>query len=127
MKRRGEEMESKRKKLLKISLTFTLMILGLFVFKWYPMSVYGKDILFDSSAHIVLASFVLYIIYFFIDQNKSWRMPFFLLAFSVLIVISFQRIYENAHNDIGLLLGFVIAVVSIALPNWNKIKKKIKF
>ena len=116
-----------RKKVMKIFFTLILMVLGLFLFKWYPMSIYGTDILFDSSAHIVFASFILYVMYFFIDQNKSWRIPFFLMAFSVLIVISFQRIYVNAHNDIGLLLGFVIAVASIAIPNWNKIRKKIKF
>ncbi len=116
-----------RKKMMKLFFTFILMIIGLYLFKLYPMSLYGKDIIFDSSAHIVLASFILYIIYFFIDQNKSWRIPFFIFSFAVLVIISFQRIYVNAHNDVGLLLGLVIAVISIAIPQWEKIKKKIKF
>lgn len=120
-------MGKKQKQIIKIFFTLVLMIIGLYIFKWYPMAIYGKDILFDSSAHIVFASFILYFLYFFIDQNKSWRVPFFIFSFSVLMVISFQRIYENAHNDVGLLLGFVIALISIAIPNWDRIGKKIEF
>ena len=103
------------------------MLIGLYLFKWYPMSVYGRDILFDASAHIVFSSFILYVLYFFIDQNKEWRGPFFMFSFAVLMVISFQRIKDNAHNDIGILIGFLIALVSIIIPNLKSIKKKIEF
>lgn len=113
-------MKNKQKsQIVKIILTFIIMLILLYMFKWYPMSVYGKDILYDASAHIVFASFILYILYFFINKNKSWRIPFFIFSFVVLIVISFQRIYINAHNDIGILLGFLIALISIAIPNYN--------
>lgn len=120
-------MNKKQEQVKKIFLTLIFMMIGLFLFKWYPMSVYGKNILFDSSAHIVFASFILYILYFFIDQNKQWRIPFFIFSFAVLIVISFQRIYDDAHNDIGILIGFLISLISIAIPNWNLIKNKLDF
>lgn len=103
----------------KIIFTFVLMLIGLYSFKWYPMSVYGNDILFDASAHIVFSSFILYILYFSIEQNKNWRIPFFLFSFLVLMVISFQRIQENAHNNFGILLGLLIALISIAIPYWK--------
>ena len=119
--------EKKRVQIVKLFFTLVLMTIGLYFFKWFPMAIYGENILFDSSAHIVFASFILYILYFFIDQNKSWRIPFFIFACAVLMIISFQRIYENAHNDIGLLLGLIIALVSIALGNWNTLGKKIEF
>ncbi len=120
-------MTRKQEQIKRIFLTFVFMLIGLFLFKFYPMSIYGKDILFDSSAHIVFASFILYILYFFIDQNKQWSVPFFVFSFFVLVVISFQRIYENAHNDIGILIGFLIALISIAIPNWKLIRNKIDF
>ena len=120
-------MTRKQEQIKKIFLTFIFMLIGLFLFKWYPMLVYEENILFDSSAHIVFASFVLYILYFFIDQNKQWRIPFFIFSFFVLIVISFQRIYNNSHNDIGILIGFLISLISIAIPNWKIIKNKIDF
>ncbi len=111
----------------KIILTFVFMLIGLYLFKWYPMSIYGKDILYDASAHIVFASFIMYALYFFIDQNKSWRVPYFIFSLAILMVISFQRIKDNAHNDIGLLLGFLIALISIGISNWDIVKRKIDF
>jgi|SRR3990167_174428 len=107
----------------KVSLTLVIMLVGLYLFKWYPMSKYGDNILYDASAHIVFGSFILYTLYFFI--NKSWRIPFFTFSFAVLSVISFQRISVNAHNDVGLLLGVIISIVSIAIPNWKIIRKEL--
>lgn len=115
------------KQIKKIILASVLMLLGLCLFKWYPMFLYGEDILYDASAHIVFASLVLYSLYFFIDQNKDLRIPYFLLSFTILIVISFQRIQNNAHNDIGLLKGFLISIISIVLANWDYFKRKINF
>ena len=67
------------------------------------------------------------LLYFFIDQNRTWRVPFFVFALAVLTVISIQRILDNAHNDVGLILGLLISVVSILLPRWKEIRKKISF
>lgn len=111
----------------KILITTIIMSIGLFLFKFYPMSIYGKDILFDASMHIITASLILYILYFFIDQNKSWKIPYLVLSVGIIIIISMQRIIANAHNDIGILLGILISIISIAIPNWNNIKNKIKF
>lgn len=111
----------------KILFTIILMSIGLFFFKFYPMSIYGKNILFDASMHIIITSLILYIIYLFIDQNKSWKIPYLILSFGIIIIISIQRIIVNAHNDIGILLGLLISIISIAIPNWSKLKNKIKF
>lgn len=111
----------------KILLTIMIMSIGLFLFKFYPMSIYGKNILFDASMHITIASLILYIIYFFIDQDKSWKIPYLIFSFLILMIISIQRIITNAHNDIGIFLGLLISIISIAIPNWNKIKSKISF
>ena len=103
------------------------MLVGLFLLKYIPMEIYGADILFDASGHIVGTCFILYVFYFFIDQNKNWRTPFFIFSFAVLMVISFQRIEANAHNDFGLLLGFLVSIISISIPNWRELKRKINF
>lgn len=62
---------------------------GLLLFKYLPMSMWGRDILFDASGHIAGAMFVLYVLWFFIDQNRQWRTPFFIFAGVVLIVFAF--------------------------------------
>lgn len=103
------------------------MLIGLFLFKFYPMSIYGKDILFDASMHIILASLILYILYLFIDQNKSWKIPYLIFCIFIITIISIQRIIVNAHNDIGIFIGILISVISITIPNWNNIKNKINF
>jgi hypothetical protein len=118
-----------RQKLQIKSLVFAgvLMSLGLFLLKFVPMQIWGDEILFDASFHITIASFILYIIWFFVDQNRTWKTPFFLLVILVFSVISFQRIEANAHNDIGLFLGLIISAISIYFSN-TKIKKgKLKF
>lgn len=103
------------------------MALGGFLLKFLPMSMIGSEILFDSSFHLITASFVLYVCWFFIDQNREWRMPFFLFAALVLSIISFQRIIANAHNDIGLLLGLLVSMLAIYFAEKKGLKGKLKF
>jgi hypothetical protein len=107
--------------------TAILMAILLFIFKFIPMKIYGKDILFDASMHITVACFILYLIYFFIDQNKNWRVPYFIFCFMILTIISLQRIITYSHDDVGLLLGLIISAISIILPQWRQIRKKIQF
>lgn len=107
--------------------TAILMAILLILFKFIPMQVYGKDILFDASSHITVACFILYFLWFFVDQNKSWRVPFFVFCFIVLAIISLQRILVNAHNDVGLLMGLIISIISILIPQWKSIKNKLDF
>lgn len=103
------------------------MALGLAIFKFIPMEIWGRDILFDASAHLTITSFVLYTIWFFIDQNKNWHTPFFVFCALVLSVIAFQRIEANAHNDVGLLLGLLVSIVSIGIAERNNLKRKFRF
>lgn len=112
-------------KIKKILITAILMFFGLLIFKFYPIFLYGENILFDASMHIVITSLILYIIYFFIDQNKSWRIPYLIFCLGTIIIISMQRIIVNAHNDIGILLGILISIISIIIPNWKEMKNKI--
>lgn len=100
---------------------------GLLLLKYVPMRIWGNNILFDASGHIASAMFALYILWFFIDQNKQWRVPFFIFAGLVLVVIALQRIVANAHNDVGLLLGLTIGVVAIGVSRWKDVKKKLRF
>ncbi len=104
-----------------------VMALGLLLFKYIPMQIWGDEILFDSSAHITIAIFILYTLWFFIDQKKSWHIPFFLFSFLVLAVVSMQRILDNAHNDIGLLGGLVISVSAIIYSQFSKFKRELSF
>lgn len=104
-----------------------LMFIGLFILKFIPMTIWGADIKFDASAHITIAMFLLYILWFFIDQNKSWRVLFFIFCLVVLSIISIQRILVNAHNDVGLLAGFVISCLAILHAQKSKFKNKFKF
>ena len=103
------------------------MIFGLFIFKWAPILIWGDEILFDASMHIIVASFVLYCLWFFIDQNENWHLPFYIFSAVFLFVISVQRILVDAHNDVGLLLGFIIAILSIAISEQKNLKGKFKF
>ena len=91
------------------------------------MQIWGDAILFDASAHISIAMFVLYILWFFIDQNKPWRIPFFVFSAIVLAIISLQRIITLAHNDTGLLLGLILGIIAIGASQWDAIREKIEF
>jgi membrane-associated phospholipid phosphatase len=103
------------------------MFIGLFIFKFIPMTIWGHNIKFDASAHITIAMFCLYIIWFFIDQNKTWRLVFFIFALAVLSIISIQRILVDAHNDVGLLGGFILSCLAILHAQKHALKGKFKF
>ncbi len=111
----------------KILTAAVVTAVGLLVFKYLPMSIWGREILFDASGHVASAIFVLYVLWFFIDQNKSWRMPFLIFSALVLFVIAVQRIIDNAHNDIGLLGGLALGLVAIAAAERKNVRKKLRF
>jgi membrane-associated phospholipid phosphatase len=104
-----------------------VMAFGLLIFKYIPMQIWGDDILFDASAHITGTIFVLYVFWFFIDQNEKWRIPFFFLSGVILAVVAFQRIEVNAHNDIGLLAGFIVSISAIIYSQYDKLKDRFEF
>ena len=103
------------------------MTIGLSFLKFIPMDIWGANILFDASMHITATCLALYIAWFFIDQDKTWRIPFFIFSALVLSVVAIQRINANAHNDIGLGLGLAISLTSIFIAERKKLKKKISF
>ncbi len=111
----------------RLAIAAIIIIAGLFFLKYIPMQIWGHDILFDASAHISIAMFVLYIVWFFIDQNKQWHIPFFIFSLVVLSIISLQSILVFAHNDIGLLLGFLLGAIAIGASQWDVIRKKVEF
>ena len=112
---------------IELLITAVIMVAGLALLKYLPMYIFGRDILFDASMHIVVVSFILYFIYFFIDQNKNWRLPYLIFSIGVLVVIGIQRIIADAHNDIGLLLGLIISAIAIIVPRWREFKGRIEF
>ncbi|MEK6875549.1 MAG: hypothetical protein AABX30_02605 [Nanoarchaeota archaeon] len=122
------EKTSKIQKQIKIILlTAILTLIGLILFKYLPMYIYGNDILFDASSHVAWMGFGLYVIWFFIDQNKSWRVPYFIFSAVVLIIMGIQRIIAKQHNEIGVLLGLMIIFFAIVIPRYKEIKNKIQF
>jgi hypothetical protein len=74
-----------------------------------------------------MAIFILYVLWYFIDQNKSWRAPYFIFSIAVIGIVSIQRIYADAHNDVGLLLSFLISLLGIIVSRWDYIKGKFSF
>jgi hypothetical protein len=107
--------------------TTFIIIIGMILFKYIPMHLYGEDILYDASNHVVWTCWGLYVAWFFIDQKKSWRIPYFIIAGGIVIVMSIQRIYAQQHNEIGVMLALVIAAIAIIIPRWKEFEKEIKF
>jgi membrane-associated phospholipid phosphatase len=120
-------MKKTKKQIMELIYTAIIMAIGLILLKVVPMQIYGGDIPFDASSHVVWAVFVLYVVYFFIDQNKSWRIPYFIFAAAILAIIAIQRIIIGAHNEIGVMLGIVISIIAIIIPRWKEVHKKLKF
>lgn len=116
-----------QKKIKSLITAGLVMASGLILFKFIPMHIWGRDILFDASLHLTATIFALYILWYFIDQNKKWRMPFLAISLIIIFVVSTQRIIEYAHNDIGLLLGLAISVFAIAVSRPDYFKGKFDF
>ncbi len=114
-------------KLFALTNAASVIFTGLFLFKYIPMQMFGENIKFDASAHIAITMLFLYVIWFYIDQNKSWRTLYFIFALVVLSIVSLQRILVDAHNDIGLLAGLILSVVAIVYSQKKYFKGKFKF
>ena len=115
------------RKITALTTAASLMAIGLLFFKLIPMQIFGEDIRFDASAHITITMFCLYVVWFYIDQNKSWRTPFFVFAMVVISIVSLQRLMVNAHSDIGLLGGLIMSLGSIMWSQKAYFKDKLKF
>src|SRR3989344_2356053 len=118
---------SLERKILSLAIAAVIMALGLLLFKFVPMSLFGRGILFDASMHLTIAIFILYVVWYFVDQNKNWRAPYFFLSLTVIVIISVQRVLVNAHNDVGLLVGFAISAIAIIISRWRYFQGKFEF
>jgi membrane-associated phospholipid phosphatase len=103
------------------------MLAGLILLKYIPMTIWGQDILFDASAHITAAIFILYLGWYLIDHNPNWQVYYFVFSAAIVIIVAFQRIISNAHNDIGVMLGILLSLASIALSRWKYFHGRIGF
>ncbi|MGY4884848.1 MAG: hypothetical protein ACP5NZ_04695 [Nanobdellota archaeon] len=116
-----------KKQLIWIFWTTIIVVVGLIIFKYLPMYLYGEDILYDLSSHVIWTIWGLYIVWFFIDQKKSWRIPYFILAGAVVIIMSIQRIIARQHNEIGVILAIVVGGLAIVVPRWKELTKGVEF
>ena len=118
---------SVKEKIRSLIIAAVIMAVGLILFKFIPMEIFGENILSDASMHVTVASLILYILWYFVDQNKSWRIPFFIFAAAVIIIVSVQRVIANAHNDIGLLAGLLLSIFAIMASRWKYFKRRVSF
>jgi len=113
--------------LIWISYTAILMVIGLIFFKYLPMYLSEGNILYDASYHVLFTILLLYILWFFIDQKKSWRIPYFIFSGVLIIIVSLQRIIAQEHNEVGIMLALLIGAVSIIIPRWKEFMGGVKF
>lgn len=114
-------------KLRRIVMSICVAALGIALLKVVPMAIWGPAIEFDASFHVTVTLLGLYILWFFIDQNPRWRVPFFLLASVVTLVVAIQRLLIDAHSDIGILLGIAVGMIAIGAAEWQDIKHTFSF
>lgn len=110
----------------KIKLLYSALIMffGIVILKFLPMSLFGENIVYDASLHVVIAGFILYFVYVFIEDRKKLRIPYCFFSAIVLIIVAVQRLLVNAHNDIGIILGLIILVAGIVIPRYKEVFKK---
>ncbi len=116
-----------KQQLIWISYTALLMIIGLIIFKYIPMYLFNSDILYDASYHVLFTILLLYILWFFIDQKKSWRIPYFVFSGALIIIVSLQRIIAHEHNEVGIILALIIGAISIVIPRWKEFMGGVRF
>ena len=126
-RKNSREKLSFTEKLRRIVLSIFVAAIGLFLLKLVPMVLWGAMIEFDASFHVTVTILVLYILWFFIDQNPRWRAPFIVVATGIVVIVAVQRLLVDAHNDIGILLAFVIGVIAIGSAEWGSIHDRISF
>lgn len=119
--------QRRREQVNKIFTCALVMLAGIALLKYIPMAIWGDNIQFDASFHITATFFMLYVVWFFIDQNPQMHFPFFLLSILILYIVSIQRIAVGAHNDIGLLLGLILSLGAIAVAEQKNLEGKFDF
>ncbi len=116
------------KKVESLGLAILVMGGGLILFKLIPMLIWGKNILFDASMHVIIASLILYIVYLPIEHNKHLKFSYVLFSIIVLVFVGVQRYSVYEHNLFGIALGLLISFAGILIAKRfeKKHNKKIK-
>ena len=105
-----------------------VMIIGLLLFKYMPQNYYGSNITFDASGHVTVAIFLLYIGWYFIDQNPaSWRYIYLAFAAAVTAVVAVERFIAGAHDVVGVGLALIISLGGIMISRWTFFRDRIDF
>ena len=116
-----------KRQIKSLIICFLIMVLGLILLKFAPMKVFGEDILFDASMHLTFTIFILYVVWYFIDQNKKWRIPYLIFSALIIVIVAVDRVLNNAHNEIGLLLALILSCLAILISKWDYFKGKVSF
>lgn len=95
-----------------------LMVVGSLTFKTLPEYIYGKDILFDSSRHVMTLALGLYFLYYFVQKKENWKLGYWIFSSGILCFMGVQRILSGEHNEYGVLIGYALAGIAIFLPLW---------
>ncbi len=90
------------------------MAVFLILFKYYPMDLFGEDILFDASMHVTVTIFFLFSIWMFVPR-KIYGKYFLSFATFIVLLMSIQRIMVGKHDYIGVSLGVILSCFSIWL------------
>ncbi len=114
-------------KLKRIAVSGLVMAGGLVLFKFLPQYIWGPDITFDASFHIIFMAFFLHIGWFFIDQVPNWRTPYLIIATGLLIIVAIHRIIEEAHDEFGVMLGIAVAGGAVLVAHWQYFKQHLSF
>ncbi len=110
-----------KQKIMLLLLTWILTAIGLILFKYIPMYIYGNEILYDASSHMAWAGFGLYFLWtLFIENKKRLKIPYFIFSSIILIFMGIQRILAEQHNLIGVLLGLSVSAIAIIVPRIHK-------
>ena len=116
-----------KRQIKSLIICFLIMAFGLIILKFIPMNIFGENILFDASMHITLTIFILYVVWYFIDQNRKWRISYLIFSALVIAIVAADRVLKNAHNEIGLLLAIILSCLAIIISRWDYFKGKLEF
>jgi len=95
-----------------------LMVIGSLLFKILPEYIYGKDILFDASRHVMTLALGLYFLYYFVQRKENWKLNYIIFSSGILCFMGVQRILSGEHNEYGVLIGYALAGIAVFLPLW---------
>lgn len=119
--------QKRKDQILSLIICFMVMLVGIVTLKFIPERLFGADITFDASLHVTATIFILYTLYFFVDQNIVWRYIYVVGGIVLTAVIAIERIVAGAHDSYGVMLALGISLGGIILSRWSFFKKRLTF